>query len=371
MSSITMNTPITSKPARGLIKGLALVLGLAAIATAPAYAQTAPQGPTTQRAPNTLEAVRARGHLLCGVNGDLAGFSAPDPAGRMRGLEADFCRAIAAAIFGDPEKLRFVNKDTIEAGLDALAARRIDVLARGASATFSRDAGRPVTPTAVLFYDGMGFLVPRGLNVTSPRQMRGKTICWAGSPGAGTAGDNLIGFSGRHGLNLTIRRFDQPAEAVAATQAGSCDAFAGGTGALASRRVTDFDVPEQWLVLPEVISLEPLTPYVRADDENWRGLVFWVTHVLIAAEYLGVTSVNVTENLGNPDARVRQMLGVEPGFGRPLGLPDNWAARLITAVGNYGELFDRSLGHQSILAMDRGLNDQWTRGGLLYSFPTR
>jgi general L-amino acid transport system substrate-binding protein len=355
-------------------------LGLAALLTAPvglAHAQNATQGGQNRQqarpaAPaTTLDAVRQRGHLLCGVNGGLAGFSAPDPAGVMRGFDADFCRAVAAAALGDAEKVRFLPQATVEAGLDALAARRIDVLARNATVTLTRDAGRPVVPTAVTFFDGMSFLVGRSLNVTSPRQLRGRTVCWAGAEGPGTAGDNIVGFSTRHGLDFTIRRFDTPAEVISAMEAGTCHAFAADGGALASRRVTDFRAPDQWMVLAEVISREPLAPFVHASDDEWRGLVFWTTHVLLGAEYFGVTSANLAENLGNPDVRVRQMLGVLPGFGRPMRLPDDWAARIIASVGNYGEIFERNLGRASVFGMDRGLNDQWTRGGLMYSFPTR
>lgn len=361
---------------RRLITGLAL----AAMIVAPALAQNAPSpgqgGQNRQQAraaapASTLDAVRARGHLLCGINGGLAGFSAPDPSGRMRGLDADFCRAVAAAIFGDAEKVRFLPQATPESGLDALAARQIDILARNVTVTLSRDAGRPVTPTAVIFFDGMGFLVPRSLNVTSPRQLQDRTVCWAGAAGAGTAGENLTAFNDRHRLNLTIRRYDRPAEVVAAMEAGECHGFAADSGALAARRVTDFRAPDNWLVLAEVISREPLAPFVRANDEPWRVLVFWIAHVLIGAEYFGITSANIIPNLANPDLRVRQLLGVVPGFGRPLGLPDDWGARVISAVGNYGEIFERNLGRQSIIGMDRGLNDQWTRGGLIYSFPTR
>ena len=361
---------------RRLIAGLAL----AALLLSPAFAQS-PQPPgqggqnrqqARPAAPaKTLDAVRARGHLLCGVNGGLAGFSAPDTTGRMRGLDADFCRAVAAAVFGDPEKVRFLPQATVEAGLDALAARQIDILARNATVTLTRDAGRPVTPSAVIFYDGMGFLVPRHLNVSSPRQLRDKTVCWAGAAGPGTGGDNIAAFSGRHQLNLTIRRYDSPAQVVTAMESGECDAFAADGGALASRRVTDFRSPDQWLVLAEVISREPLAPFVRAGDEDWRVLVFWVTHVLIGAEYFDINSANLIENLASPDERVRQMLGLVPGFGRPLRLPDDWGARVISSVGNYGEIFERNLGRQSVFGMDRGLNDQWTRGGLIYSFPTR
>ncbi|UPY37698.1 transporter substrate-binding domain-containing protein [Sediminicoccus sp. KRV36] len=361
-------------------------LGLAALLITPAVAQPAPQANQAQGAQaqggqnrqqaraapaRTLDAVRRRGHLLCGVNGSLVGFSAPDPAGQMRGLDADFCRAVAAAVFGDAEKVRFLPQLTVEGGLDALTARQIDVLARNATVTLSRDGSRPVIPTAVLFYDGMGFLVPRSLNVTSARQLRDKTVCWAGAAGPGTAGDALTAYGERHGLGLTIRRYEQPAQVVAAMEAGECHAFAADSGALVARRVTEFRVPENWLVLADIVSREPLSPFVRADDEDWRALVFWVMHVLTGAEYLGVSSANLIENLGNPDPRIRQMLAVEPGFGRTLRLPDNWAARVISTVGNYGEIFERNLGRQSVIGMDRGLNDQWTRGGLIYSFPTR
>jgi general L-amino acid transport system substrate-binding protein len=374
-----MTQPLSTTERKSVMRRLLAGFGLAAllIAPGPVLAQNAPQGGQNRQqarpaAPaSTLDAVRSRGHLLCGVNGGLAGFSAPDPAGVMRGLDADFCRAIAAAALGDAEKVRFVTQATVEAGLDALAARRIDVLARNATVTLTRDAGRPVTPTAVNFYDGMGFLVPRSLNVSSPRQLSGRTVCWAGAEGPGTAGGNIENFNSRHGLNLTIRRFGTPAEVVTAMEAGTCHAFAADSGALASRRVTDFRVPDQWLVLAEVISREPLALFVHAGDDEWRGLVFWVTHLLLGAEYLGVNSANLAENLGNPDPRVRQMLGVLPGFGRPLRLPDDWGARVLSSVGNYGEVFERNLGRASVFGMDRGLNDQWTRGGLMYSFPMR
>lgn len=352
-------------------------LALAALLATPGMAQNTPQGAQNRQqarpaAPaSVLDAVRARGQLLCGVNGGLAGFSAPDPAGRMRGLDADFCRAVAAAVLGDAEKVRFLPHATVEAGLDALAARQVDILARNATVTFSRDAGRPVIPTAVLFYDGMGFMVPRRLGVSSPRQLGGRTVCWAGAEGAGTAGVNLDAFASRTGTALTIRRFDTPAQAVAATEAGECHAFAADYGALSARRVTDFRTPDDWLVLPEVISREPLAPYVRAGDEDWRLLVFWVGHVLTGAEYLGISSANLIEKLGTTDLRERQFLGLAPGMGRHLRLPDDWAARIISTVGNYGEIFERNLGRQSIIGMDRGLNDQWTRGGLIYSFPMR
>lgn len=350
--------------------------GLAALLAAPALAQAPrPQAPVPARpaaAGSTLDQVKARGTLVCGVNGLLPGFSATDPQGMMRGFDADFCRAIAAAVLGDAGKVRFVNQATPEAGLDALANRQIDLLARNTTATMSRDSGRPVTAGPIIYYDGMAFLVPRTMGISSPRQLGGRTVCWAGAEGAqGGAEDNLAGFQRRHSINWTVRRFDTQPQVIAAMIGGECNAFAADAGALAARRVTDFQDPSRWTVLPEIISSEPLAPWVRANDEAWRDLIFWAAQALIEAEAFGITSQNLTQNLTHPDWRVRRLLGVESDLGRGFNLPNTWAARMIAAVGNYGEIFDRNLGRQSIIGMDRGLNDQWTRGGLLYAIPTR
>jgi general L-amino acid transport system substrate-binding protein len=236
----------------------------------------------------------------------------------------------------------------------------------------SRDSSRPVTAGPILFYDGMSFMVPRSLGISSPRQLGGKTICWAGGEGQqGGAEDNLTGFARRHSLTWTVKRFDTQPQVVAALTSGECDAFAADGAALAARRVTDFQDPSRWVVLPEIISNEPLAPWVRSGDEQWRDLVFWAAQALILAEAFGVTSQNLPQNLTNPDWRVRRLLGTESDLGRSFNLPHTWAARMIGAVGNYGEMFERSLGRQSIIGMDRGVNDLWTRGGLIYGIPMR
>jgi general L-amino acid transport system substrate-binding protein len=337
-------------------------LACSVLAAAPALAQ-APASPT-------LAEVRARGQLVCGVNGGLPGFSAPDPQGVTRGFDADFCRAVAAATLGSADRVRFVPQATPEAGLDALAARQIDLLVRNTTVTITRDGQRPVTPGPVIFFDGAGFLVPRSLNLASPRNLAGRTVCFAGAEGGATDAA-LDDFAARHALTWTERRFATPAEVVAAMRAGQCHAFVADQAALATRRVTDFPDPDNWVVLPEVISQEPLAPWVRNTDDAWRAIIHWTAQALIQAEGHGVTSRNLPEFLARQDATMRRFMGLEPGFGAPLGLADDWIARVIAGVGNYGEIFDRNLGAGSVFGKDRGLNDQWTRGGLIYGMPFR
>ncbi|WP_424814273.1 transporter substrate-binding domain-containing protein [Roseococcus sp. YIM B11640] len=362
---------------RRSIAALGLAAALALPLSGPAMAQQARQQANAQaqrpaQGASTLDQVKARNQLVCGVNGQLPGFSAPDPQGVMRGFDADICRAIAAAVLGDANRVRFVNQATPEAGLTAVASRQIDLLVRNTTATMSRDSGRVVTAGPIIFYDGMGFLVPRSLGLSSPRALGGKTVCFAAEENAqGGAADNLSGFAQRHSVNWTTRRFDTQAQAVEALKAGTCHAFAADAGALSARRVTDFPDPDRWVVLPEIISGEPLVPWTRAGDEAWRDMVFWSVQALIQAEAFGVTSQNLPQSLGHSDWRVRRILGVESDLGRPFNLPNTWAARMIQAVGNYGEIFERNLGHGSAIGMDRGLNEQWSRGGLIYGIPMR
>jgi general L-amino acid transport system substrate-binding protein len=346
------------------------ILGAAVLAVTLALPAQA-QAPASPAASPTLAEIRQRGELRCGVNGELPGFSAPDPQGAMRGLDADYCRAVAAAVLGDANRVRFVPQRTVEAGLDALARGEIEVLARNATITLSRDAARPVAPAAVTFFDGMGFLVPQRLGVNTPRAMNGRTVCWAGAEGPGTAGENVAGFNARFQLGWTVRRYDSQPQAVAALRDGQCDALAADSSALSVRRILDMPVPEHWAVLPEIVSREPLALYVRSTDDGFRALVTWTHHALLEAEYFGITSANALQSLGSEDWRVRRLLGAQPGIGEPMGLPDEWVLRAVVAVGNYGEIFDRNLGAQSVFRMDRGLNDLFTRGGLQVPYPTR
>ncbi len=338
-----------------LAAGLAL-LGLAA----PAFAQPA------------IPEIRQRGEVLCGVNGDLPGFSDEGPGGRMVGLDADLCRAVAAAVLGDAAKVRFVPQPTPEAALDALAARQVDLVARNTTVTLTRDGGRPVTPGPVVFFDGMGLMVPVALGVSQPGELGGRTVCWAGAEGArGTAGDVLDSVKERYSVQFTARRLDTQAAALAALEGGECHALAADSSALAARRAYDLRDAAAWSILPHILSPEPLAPWVRANDEDFRVLVFWTVQGLFGAEQLGVTSANLPERLANPDWQLRRMLGLEAGLGAPFGLPDTWLARVIQQVGNYGEIFERNLGSGSRIGMERGINALWTAGGLIYPLPLR
>lgn len=338
-----------------LAAGLAL-LGLAA----PAFAQP------------SLPEIRQRGELLCGVNGDLPGFSDEDAQRRMVGFDADLCRAVAAAALGDATKVRFVPQATPEAALDALAARQVDVVFRNTTVTFSRDGGRPVTPGPVVFYDGMGLMVPVAAGISQPAELDGRTVCWAGAEGArGGAADVLAAVQEGLGVRFTLRRFETQALAMAALEAGTCNALAADSSALAARRANEARDAAAWAILPHILSPEPLAPWVRANDEAFRVLVFWTVHGLFWAEQLGVTSANLPERLANPDWRSRRLLGLEAGLGQPFGLPDTWLARVIQQVGNYGEVFDRNLGSGSRIGMERGINALWTAGGLIYPLPLR
>lgn len=337
-------------------------LGLSVLVVAPGLAWAQGGG--------LLDQVRARGELRCGVNGGLPGFSAPDPQGVMRGFDADICRAVAAAALGRADQVRFVPQATPEAGLNALEQGRIDVLARNSTVTLSRDGRRAVTAGPVVFFDGAAFLVPTALGISSPRNLGGRTVCWAGAE-EGATGQAIAEFGLRHSLTWTVRRFDTPPQAVEATRNGTCHAFVADNGALATRRVTDFPDPDNWVVLAELISQEPLAPWVQSGDDRWRDLVFWTVQVLIAGEAAGVSSARLPEFLASTDPYIRRLLGLQAGFGAALDLPDEWAARILTSVGHYGEIFDRNLGAGSVFGLDRGLNDQWTRGGLLYGMPLR
>lgn len=317
----------------------------------------------------TLAAVRERGALLCGVSGALPGFSAPDPGGTMRGLDADYCRAVAAAALGDAARVRFVELATPAAALDALEAGRVDVVARNLTLTLLRDAGRNVEPVAILFHDGQGFLVRRGGGIAHGDDLAGRSVCVAGA--GATSAPVLRAFLARHGIGATVREYDTQALAVAAFRGGACDAVSADASALAARRVTEFADPAAVELLPLTISREPLGPYVRSSDPAWRAVAEWVRHALVEAEEFGISSATLVAALQSPDPLVRRLLGLEPGIGAALGLSDDWVVQVIRQVGNYGEIFDRNLGRGSVIGLDRGINDLWLRGGLMYPLPLR
>lgn len=315
----------------------------------------------------SFDAVKARGSVICGVNQGVAGFSAPDSRGEYRGLDADFCRALAAAVFGDPSKVRFVATSS-QNRFTMLQSGEIDVLSRNATQTLVRDTSLGLNMAGVNFYDGQGFLVRRSAGVTAARQLDGATICM--QPGT-TSELNVADYFRANNLRFTPVLIERPDEFVAAYAAGRCDAMTQDASQLASYRATALQNPQDHVLLPERISKEPLGPMVRHGDDQWFDVVKWVLAGLIEAEEQGITQANVDARLRDTNPTVQRMLGVTPGYGRALGLDERWLFNAIKAVGNYGESFERHLGSGSPIGLPRGLNDLWTRGGLMYALPLR
>jgi len=315
----------------------------------------------------TFDAVKARGILQCGVNTSLGGFSAPDSKGEWKGIDVDVCRAVAAALFGDASKVRYTPLSS-PARLPALQTGEIDMLSRNTTLTLQRDAAIGLNPTGVTFYDGQGFLVPTKLGVKSAKELSGASICvQSGS----TTELNLADYFRAHKLQLKPVVYEKLDELVAAFFAGRCDVYTSDTSQLASARSIQAPKPEDYVILPEIISKEPLGPFVRHGDDQWHDLVRWALFAMIEAEEYGVTSANVTEMLKSNDPNVKRLLGVTPGMGKALGVDEAWAFNIIKQVGNYGESFERNVGKGSPLKLDRGHNALWTKGGLIYAWPIR
>lgn len=314
-----------------------------------------------------FDAIRVRGSIVCGVNQGVAGFSAPDSRGEYRGLDADFCRALAAAVFGDPAKVRFVPTSS-QNRFTMLQSGEIDVLARNATQTLQRDTALGLNMAGVNFYDGQGFMVRASLGITSARQLDGATICM--QPGT-TSELNTADYFRANNMRLAPVLIERPDEFVGAYSAGRCDAMTQDASQLASYRATALQNPSDHVLLPERISKEPLGPMVRHGDDQWFDIVKWVLMGMVEAEELGITKMNLDQRLRDPNPAVQRLLGVTPGFGRALGLDERWLYNAISAVGNYGESFERNLGSGSPIGLPRGHNDLWTRGGLMYALPLR
>lgn len=317
----------------------------------------------------TLQAVKARGRLNCGVHEGLVGFAFIDNRGQWRGFDVDFCRAMAAAILNDPNAVRFVPLNA-EQRFDALAAQRIDVLWRSTSWTMTRDAGDGLSFAGVNYYDGQGFLVRRSLNLNSASELNGARICvQAGS----TTELNAADYFRSRGIDYRAVVLRNEEEARQAYSREQCDAYSADISALAAIRTTLSD-PQAHAILPDVVSKEPLGPVVRRGDEQWTALVRWTLNAVILAEELGVTRANAEAlSKDSRDPRIRRLLGEEGDMGAELGLDRRWARNAVVAVGNYGEIFDKNLGSQSTLDLARGLNAQWNArpGGLIYALPIR
>ncbi|WP_333712103.1 amino acid ABC transporter substrate-binding protein [Yoonia sp.] len=316
----------------------------------------------------TLDDVKARGSLNCGVTTGLTGFAAPDANGVWEGFDVGVCRAVAAAIFGDPTAVEFVPT-TGQTRFTALASGEIDVLARNTTWTFSRDVDLKFEFVGINYYDGQGFMVPRDLGVTSATELDGATVCIQ----TGTTTElNLADFFRINNISYEPVPIETNAEAQQQYLAGACDVYTTDASGLAATRAT-FENPGDHVLLPEIVSKEPLGPLVRHGDNEWGDIVRWTLNALIAAEELGITSANVAELAAAPtdNPEVNRLLGTEGELGAMLGLDANWAANAIAAGGNYGELFETNIGENTPIGLARGLNAQWTDGGLLYAPPFR
>ena len=340
----------------GFALAAATTLGLTGLAAAQS-------GDKTSR---TLEQVKARGTLSCGTNTGLAGFALPDDKGNWTGIDVDVCRAISAAIFNDPNKIKFVPL-TAKDRFTALQSGEIDVLSRNGTWTQSREADLGLLWTGVNYYDGQGFMVRKKLNVSSAMELSGASVCVQ----QGTTTElNLADYFRSNNMKYEVVAFATANEAIKAYDSGRCDAYTTDQSGLYAERIKLTNVDEH-LVLPDVISKEPLGPAVRQGDDQWFNLVKWAHFVMLNAEELGITKANVDERLKSTGPEVRRLLGVEGDYGKALGLTPDWGFRIVKHVGNYGESFNRNLGEGSRLKIKRGLNALWNKGGLQYAPPVR
>jgi len=315
----------------------------------------------------TLDDVKARGELICGTNTGLTGFAAPDANGVYQGFDVAVCKAIAAAVLGDATKVRYVPT-TGETRFTALASGEVDLLVRNSTHTFSRDTDLKFDFVAINYYDGQGFMVKKDLGVSSAKELDGATVCIQ----TGTTTElNLADFFKSNNITYTPVTVADDSEAQRQYVAGACDAYTTDASGLAASRATLADA-ENHIILPEIISKEPLGPLVRHGDNNWGDVVRWTFYALVAAEELGITSANVNEigaSTVNPE--IKRILGTEGDMGAMIGLDAEWAKRAIAANGNYGEIFAENIGESTPIGLARGLNAQWTQGGLMYAPPFR
>jgi len=317
----------------------------------------------------TLEDVQKRGTLVCGVNGPtgLTGFGIPDDQGHWRGLDVDVCRAVGTAIFGDDSKIKYVPLGSKER-FTALQSGEIDLLVRNSTWTFSRENDLGLEFVAVNYYDGQGFMVRKELGVDSALKLSGATICVQTGT---TTEKNLADWFQANKLELKTVVFENAEQARGAYDEGRCDAYTTDASGLASER-TQLKNPSDNIILPEIISKEPLGPAVRFGDDKWAGLVRWSFFAMLIAEEKGITQANVDQvKASSQDPEVRRLLGVDDDMGKMMGVSKDWAYNIIKTVGNYGESFERNVGLKTPLGLARGLNELWNKGGLQYAPPVR
>jgi general L-amino acid transport system substrate-binding protein len=309
----------------------------------------------------TLDEVRAKGFIQAGVNGGVYGFSQPDEKGVWKGLDVDTARAIAAAVFGDADKVKFTALTAVQR-LPALQSKEIDVLCRNTTQTLTRETVNGLNFCHVNYYDGQGFLVPKKLGVKSAKELGGATVCVL--PGT-TTEMNAADFFRKNNMKWKPLVIEQTAELSKAFFAGRCDCLTSDASQLAAHRSVATN-PDDYILLPEIISKEPLCPVVRHGDDQWYDIVNWTVMALLEAEELGITSKNVDEMLKSKDPKIQRFLGVTPGMGKALGLDEKWAYNIVKQVGNYGEVFERNVGKNTQLGLERGLNALWNQGGIMY-----
>ena len=343
-----------------MIKNLSrLALGtlaaVGALATVPAHAG------------KTLDAIKARGQLVCGVNTGLAGFSAADSAGNWTGLDVDVCKAIAATVLNDASKIKWVPLNA-QQRFTALQSGEIDILSRNTTWTLTRDASLGLNFVGVTYYDGQGFMVPAKGKVKSAKQLKGATVCVQSGT---TTEKNLTDFSRANKLDIKPVVFEKQEASTGAYFSGRCQAFTTDASGMASIRNKEAKDPKEHIILPELISKEPLGPSVRRGDDEFFAIAKWVIYALIEAEEYGITQANVDQMKTSTDPVVQRILGTSEDTGKLLGLDKDWAYRAIKATGNYGEIFERNVGPNSALALPRGVNNLWNKGGIVYAPPVR
>jgi general L-amino acid transport system substrate-binding protein len=331
-----------------------------------AFLATAALSPAAAQAPSTLAQIKQRGSLNCGVDTGLAGFAFKDDKGVWTGLDVDYCRAIAAAVLKDPNKVTYVPLTT-KVRFTALKGGDVDVLIRDSTLTFTRGTQLGLDLAGVNFYAGQGFMVKSSLGAKKVTDLDGATIC---TLAGATLELNIADYNRAKNVKITPLLFDKVDEAMAALEAGRCDGYTDDTGSLAGARGS-MKTPADWVVLGEVISKEPLGLLTRKGDEQWTDIVAWVRNALITAEELGITQPNVdklAKESDNPE--IRRVLGLEGDFGKMLGVDNDWALLALKASGNFGEIYDRHFGPNG-LGLERGVNRLWSQGGLVYSYPFR
>ena len=333
----------------------AIVAAMGAIMAAPAHAG------------KTIDAIKARGQVICGVNPSLPGFAAADSQGNWAGLDVDVCKAVAATLLGDASKVKWTPLNASQR-FAALQSGEIDVLSRNTTWTLTRDASLGLNFTGTTYYDGQGFMVTKKSKITSAKQLKGATVCVQSGT---TTEKNLADYSKAMKLNMKPVVFETQEATNKAYFTGRCQVYTTDASGLASVRNKEATKPDDHLILPELISKEPLGPSVRRGDDEWFAIVKWVVYALLEAEEYGITQANVDQMKSSTDPVVMRILGTSEDTGKLLGLDKEWAYRAIKAVGNYGEVFERNVGPKSALKLPRGANNQWNKGGLMYAPPVR